>query len=294
MTGDWSDQTERGSPILIRLIRWIALHLGRAPARALLYPITLYFLFFSPTARAASRDYLRRLNLRSDLRAVGKHIFCFAATILDRVFLLSGHTDDLDIRIYNGKVVSDILDQGKGCILMGSHLGSFEVLRAPAISRLGFPVKVLMQADHNRTITRLLHDLNPRIAETVIPLGEMDTMLRAYEHIQQGYIIGMLADRVTDDSKQVSCEFLGDKANFPTGPWLAASALRAPVILFFGLYRGGRRYDIHFELLTERLELDRRTRDREVPIWIQKYADRLAHYARSAPYNWFNFYPFWQ
>ena len=27
---------------------------------------------------------------------------------------------------------------------------------------------------------------------------------------------------------------------------------------------------------------------------MQRYADRLAHYARSAPYNWFNFYDFWR
>jgi hypothetical protein len=26
---------------------------------------------------------------------------------------------------------------------------------------------------------------------------------------------------------------------------------------------------------------------------VQRYADRLAHHARTAPYNWFNFYDFW-
>jgi len=26
---------------------------------------------------------------------------------------------------------------------------------------------------------------------------------------------------------------------------------------------------------------------------MQRYAERLEHYARLAPYNWFNFYPFW-
>jgi len=27
---------------------------------------------------------------------------------------------------------------------------------------------------------------------------------------------------------------------------------------------------------------------------MQHYADRLTHYCRLAPYNWFNFFDFWQ
>jgi predicted LPLAT superfamily acyltransferase len=27
---------------------------------------------------------------------------------------------------------------------------------------------------------------------------------------------------------------------------------------------------------------------------MQRYADRLEHYCRLAPYNWFNFHDFWQ
>jgi predicted LPLAT superfamily acyltransferase len=27
---------------------------------------------------------------------------------------------------------------------------------------------------------------------------------------------------------------------------------------------------------------------------MQRYADRLTHYCRIAPYNWFNFFDFWQ
>jgi len=291
---DWSERAERGSPVLMRLMRWIALHLGRAPTRLLLYPITLYFLLFAPSARKASQDYLRRLTGRdSHWRSTAKHIFCFASTILDRVFLLSGNADRLDIIIHHAELVTERLKEGHGCVLIGSHLGSFEVLRAPAISMLGFPVKVLMQEDHNKTITRMLHALNPAIADTVIPLGEIDALLKAYDNLQQGYIIGMLADRVAGSDRNVSCEFLGDQADFPGGPWLAAAALKAPVILFFGLYRGGRRYDIHFELLAEQINIDRKTRDQDLPPWVQKYADRLAHYARVAPYNWFNFYQFW-
>jgi predicted LPLAT superfamily acyltransferase len=39
--------------------------------------------------------------------------------------------------------------------------------------------------------------------------------------------------------------------------------------------------------------LDRDHRTGDVQYWTQRYVERLEHYVRLAPYNWFNFYPFW-
>ena len=55
------------------------------------------------------------------------------------------------------------------------------------------------------------------------------------------------------------------------------------VILFFDT----------FEQLADEIILDRDRRPEEIQRWMQRYADRLEHYTRLAPYNWFNFYPFW-
>lgn len=294
MSHDWTRQAERGSPVMLHLIRWIAMHLGRMPARLLLYPITLYFLIFAPVARRASYGYLERVT-GSPVRwwHVAKHIHHFAATILDRVFLLSGRLEVLDIRLHHIELVMDTLASGSGCLLLGSHLGSFEVLRALALTRHDFPLKVLMHESHNRTITDILHTINPGIAETVIPLGNTESLLTAYEYVQQGYFLGILGDRVFDREKSTHCEFLGDSAAFPTGPMLVASLLETPVILFFGLYEGGRCYNIYFEKLTDRVVVDRASRNGDLGMWTQKYADRLAFHARRSPYNWFNFYDFW-
>ena len=73
-----------------------------------------------------------------------------------------------------------------------------------------------------------------------------------------------------------------------------AHVVRAPVVLFFGLYRGDNRYDIHLELLSESIQLSPEQRQVDVRGWTQRYADRLAYYSREAPDNWFNFYDFWQ
>ena len=103
----------------------------------------------------------------------------------------------------------------------------------------------------------------------------------------------MLGDRATANEKTTQCNFLGAPATFPAGPILLASMTHCPVILFFGLYRGGNRYEIYFEHFADEIELARDRRIEGIEEWMQRYVARVEHHARSAPYNWFNFYPFW-
>jgi len=293
---DWSRQRERGSPAALHLIRWIALNLGRRPARLLLYPITGYFLIKAGGPRRASRRFLTRvLGRPARLADVARHMHCFAVTILDRVFLLTGRRDVLDIRLHGEALVDLRLAAGQGFLLLGAHLGSFEVLRALAIDAARMPIKVLMYPAHNRIITEMLHALNPEFAASVISLAGPHPLLAVKESLDAGYGVGVLGDRCRTGEPTVACDFLGGRATFPSGPLGLAAVTGAPVILFFGLHQGGNRYDVHFELLAERIQLGSRTeREAQLRHWVQRYADRLAHYARAAPLNWFNFYDFWE
>jgi predicted LPLAT superfamily acyltransferase len=66
------------------------------------------------------------------------------------------------------------------------------------------------------------------------------------------------------------------------------------VVLCFGLYLGGRRYRLVFEPLADRVDIPRHDRGPALDALIARYAQRLEHYVHVAPYNWFNFYDFWQ
>lgn len=295
MSGDWAKLPERGNLAALRLIRWITLHIGRPAGRVLLYPITLYFLLTAMSARRGSQLYLRRaLDRKPGLRDVFRHIHCFAATILDRVYFLSGRLDQFAVRFFNTRLILEQAASGQGCILLGSHLGSFEALRALGVTVKHFPIRILMNTEHNQGITRFINTLNPALAETVIPIdGGPGTLLKVQESVAQGFMVGVLGDRVVAGEKTVRCRFFGQDTPFPAGPLLLAALTGCPVILFFGLYRGDHRYDAHFELLAEQITLDRRRRQEQLREWAQRYADRLEHYARLAPYNWFNFYDYW-
>ena len=295
MSQHWARLPERGNRLVLRLIVWITLRIGRPIARALLYPITLYFLMTATAARRGSRLFLRRaLGREPGWWGVFHHIHCFAATLLDRVYFLTGRLQPFKIEIFGDPFIVNQAVSGQGCVLLGSHLGSFEVLRAVGVTLRHFPIKILMNTRHNQGITEFLNALNPALAQAIIPIGGPDTLLRVRESVEQGCMVGVLGDRVTAGERAVRVRFFEQETAFPASPLLLAALADCPVILFFGLYRGGQRYEIHFERLAERIVLDRRRRQEQLTVWTQRYADRLEHYARLAPYNWFNFYDYWE
>jgi predicted LPLAT superfamily acyltransferase len=291
----WVGLPERGTPRSLQVIAWIAVRFGRAVARLLLYPITLYFVITADAARRASYEFLKRARGRLvHWWQVFRHFHCFAATILDRFYLLRGEFERFRVTIHGNDVLQRQMETGKGAILLGSHLGSFEVLRALGVMAQSFPLKVLMDTVHNQNITRFFDGLNPTIAGTVIAPDQPDTLIRVRESLDAGFFIGTLGDRVFGADKTTRCQFLGTPGTFPAGPVLLAAIMHCPVILFFGLYRGGNRYEIHFEHFADDISLDRDHRAEKIQSWMQRYAARLEYYARLAPYNWFNFYPFWE
>src|SRR5213595_2276525 len=192
-TRRWTDLPERGTLTMLRLIHWTATAVGRWAARLLLYPTTLYFVLSAHTARRMSYQYLKRVRGRpAHWWHVFRHFYCFAATILDRVYLLRGEFQYFDVTLHQKEILHRQVESAKGCILLGSHLGSFEVLRTLGVTQQDFSLKVLMDTVHNENITRFLDALNPEIARTVIAPDRPDTMLRVKESIDAGLLIGML------------------------------------------------------------------------------------------------------
>jgi predicted LPLAT superfamily acyltransferase len=153
---------------------------------------------------------------------------------------------------------------------------------------------MMMYEENARKINSTLEAINPAATQDIIALGRMDSMLEARDKLDQGYLVGMLADRGLGNDATVDCDFLGKTAAFPVGPFRMAAMLRRPVFFMAGLYLGGNRYQIHFEPLADFSETSRADRNAAMLAAQQRYAERLSYFCRIAPYNWFNFFDFWQ
>ncbi|CBA14679.1 acyltransferase [Xanthomonas albilineans] len=296
MSAVWKQRPEAGGRFALWLIRSIARYGGRTIGRLLLYPITLYFLLVRRPERRDSRRYLSRVFGRpATLLDVARHIHTFASTILDRVFMLCGHIHRFRIQIHGLDQLRVQMDRGRGVLIFGSHLGSFDALRVLATKRPDVQVKVVLDKAHNPALTDLLAALNPSLAANIIDAGMDSTavVMAIKQAADEGALIALLVDRPQPEDPALPVDFLGEQARFPTSPWLIAAALKVPVMLAFGLYRGGNRYELVFETFSECLDLPRRQRAPALAALMRDYAARLEHYTRSAPYNWFNFYDFW-
>jgi predicted LPLAT superfamily acyltransferase len=293
MSNLWLAQQERGHRWAYQFMLWVALRLGRKTARTLLYPICTYYVLFSWRASKGITTFLRRvLKRRITIKDLFSHYHAFASTLLDRTYILANQRDEFDLTIRDLDVLLDRVDRKQGCLLLGSHLGSFDILRATGLATRNAPIKLLMHQENAPIINEVFGKLDPSLSDCIIPVGEPDTMLRAKDCLDAGGLVGMLGDRPLKNDKVVFCDFLGHTAQFPSGPMLIASILKVPVVLFFCLYRGAGRYDIHFELFAESVIIPREHRTEGLQEWTQRYALRLEAYCRLAPNNWFNFYDF--
>ncbi|MBH0195410.1 MAG: lipid A biosynthesis acyltransferase [Nitrospira sp.] len=290
----WRQQSERGSRTGIRIMAWVAQFLGRPAARALLYPICAYYLLGSGSARRAiARFRERALGRPAGWSELFRHYHAFASTILDRVYFLRGQFDLFDIRFHGLDVLDRELAKGRGCVLLGAHLGSFEAVRAMGLLGRQLNIRVLMDEQNAPLIRELTQTLNPMMADRVIQTGGIHALLQVKECLEQGGIVGVMGDRVTPHDQTVACSFFGREARFPTGPIRMAHVVQAPVVLFFGLYQGGNCYEVRLESFGGEVCVPHDRRDVNLTQEVQRFAGRLEEVCRLAPDNWFNFYGFW-
>ena len=292
---EWMLRKERGNAFWLRVMRRISLTLGRPLSRPVVYGIALYFLLTAPAARKASRSYLARcLGRPATWFDLYRHILAFSSTIHDRIYLLNDRHDLFSIRVFGTEALYALQASNRGLLMFGAHLGSFEVLRTIARDNPRLKVYMAMYPENARRINGMLAAINPLAAQDIIALGSIDAILEIQRRLEEGALVGVLVDRATGPGQYIGIPFLGTEALFPSGPFRMAALLAHPVFFMVGLYRGGNRYDVHFELLSDFAQAATGGRDAAVREVLARYVTALERHSRSAPFNWFNFYEFWE
>ncbi len=292
---NWKTQSERGNMFVLRLITWIALHLGRRVTRCILVPVVAYFFISSPRARRASARFLSRIpNQSYGVKAIFQHLYVFATVTLDRVYFLNGRLDLFNIEIKDeNNVALGTAASGAGLFLMGAHFGSFESVRSIARDYPSLKMVLLMYEENARNIKQLLHAINPNVQQEIISLGQPRAMLQVKEQINDGALIGVLADRSLDAIGNTRVNFLGFEANFPTGPFRLAAILQHPVYFMTGVFEGDNRYSVYLEPIVD-FSISAENKDTAVNQAMMRYVELLEKHCKNAPYNWFNYFDFWQ
>jgi predicted LPLAT superfamily acyltransferase len=260
--GAWRRAPEAGTVLGLRIVVAVASFFGRSAATSFLWILAVYYTLVSWRARRASRTFLSRIGEAPSFRNVVRHIHTFARVALDRLFFLRGRLDTFTIDKTGTDHLRAIAKSGKGAILLGSHLGSFEAMRA-ASKRESLKLSIVVDSRSAERLGRVLRELGGDANLDVIPVDPtgMGTALRVRDAIERGGIVGIMADRTLPrDNRNVTVDFLGAEAQLPVGPFVIAHTLRCPVYLVFGLFFAPNRYELHCEPFADSVRIDRSDR----------------------------------
>lgn len=301
----WAGRAERGSLGALHAMAWLYRRFGRSVSVTVLTPIAAYFLLRDGKARRASLQYLRRLHAWCESRGAFErepglleslgHFREFAINIFDRLCVWTGEADRMEIRDDGGVHLCRLAQERRGAILLGAHLGSFDMLRVLS-ERQKFKVNVLMYSRHVARITSFFERLHPGAGLRVIQFdpGSIRSIFEIKACIDRGEFVGILGDRIGPGHGRVAtASFLGRPARFPLGPFLLAGLLGCPVLLTLCLRTGDARYETVVEPLTQGEIVPRAEREKRARKLLEAYARSLEEACCRAPRQWFNFYDFW-
>ena len=290
----WINKKERGSSWTIRFMIALCKRKYRWLVKLLLYPITAYFFLTSGSGHKASKQFFIKATGNFSWHDHYLQLLCFAHSLIDRVSILMGESDQFEIKAHGREELLKARRSGQGLILLGAHLGNFEACKLLVKDRANIDVHIVAYFGGSKKIRQQFDAINPAFTNNIIDPTADDAVFLMRDVIEKGGILAILGDRVGIGDKKLEVEFLGETVPLPAGPYFLASILRCPIYCFFGLRAGDGIYHSYTIKLADKVILNRHQRQTDAQKYAQAYADLLAIKARQYPYNWFNFFEFWQ
>ena len=301
----WDAVTESGSVAALRLAGFIHRLAGRRVTALFLRPIAAYFHLTAPSSTRTTLDYLRTLRRWSGGRAPAneptardgyRHILSFAINLHDRMVAWGGGFRSFTFEHRGSEHLFHYARTGQGGILLGAHLGSFDMPRILA-GQYGVVLNVLMYTDHGERILSFFEKLDPSSTLHILRIdpNSVHAGFAIKSCIDRGEFVAILADRIPPGSREEVeiVDFLGRPARFPLSPFLLACTLGCPLLTSMCVRTGPDRYEAVVEVLSEGERFPRNQRRRHARRLLDQYVATLEEYCRNWPFQWFNFYDYW-
>jgi KDO2-lipid IV(A) lauroyltransferase len=191
----------------------------------------------------------------------------------------------------NHEQFDGLLARGRGVLLVGGHLGNWELGGVVLRQLHGCPLTVVVKAEASPVVHAFRLRMREVLGIDTLEIGQtLDTALRIRALLSANRGVAMLLDRhVGRDSVEV--QFFGRPASFLRTPAMIGLMSGAPLLPTFML----RQPDGHFiAQLGDAIVVDASI-DREDAVQraTQAFATQLEAQIRLYPHLWYQFYPYW-
>ena len=306
----WARQQEVKGLWGMRLMLLVWRLLGRKAFSLLLYPVVGVYWLTAATARRASQQWITRVREQLAARQMPipptltsyRHFQRFGEAMLDKIASWRGELQfGRDVVFTAGAEETLNISDPRGKLLLVSHLGDVEACRALAQLQGGKTINALVFSENAQRFKQIMTEMAPQAGLNLMPVNDIgpDTAILLQEKLERGEWIAIVGDRIAVNPQRGGewrvcwSRFMGQAAPFPQGPFILAAILRCPVNLLFALRQQGK-LRIYCEPFADPLLLPRADRQQALQHIIDRYAERLEHYALQSPLDWFNFFDFWR
>lgn len=281
--------------------------------RSLIFPISVFYWIFAKTARKSAVQYqkqLREFTGRKIPKRISSYrqIVSFALCIIEKMEGWLGKIKFNRIQYQNDDIddILNLLREGKGALLITSHLGNMELLRSLSdyneqLVGREVPVYVVMDMKVNNNFSDTLKSINPKFSFHVINSAEIgpDSMVTLMDAVDNGALVVIAGDRTSANEREkvIRVNFLGKEAKFPYGVFLLPFLMKVPVYFMFGLRSRlsifNPKQNVYIEKCHSNFNCPRSERENNIILCCGEFVARLEKFCILYPYQWYNFFNFW-
>lgn len=284
----WKGKT-KGGVFGYKAFIFVLKFFGIKVAYLLLRFVVLYYLLFSvKSTRIAFRFYRRRLgfSLMKSWYSVFRNYYIFGQTLIDKVAVMGDFAGYFSMKHEGSDHLVNISKEEKGGIFISGHIGNYE-MAGHLLKKLDSRVNIVMFDQEHEKIKGILTEIYGERPINIIPVkpDDFSHIFEISNALKRNEVICIHGDRFVEGAKTVSCEFMGEQALFPVGPFLLVQKLKVPYSFVFAVKEGAKEY--HFFATPAKKPTG------TVEDILKEYVNELEKMVLRYPEQWFNFYDFW-
>ncbi len=291
----WKGKTKGGLTgyrIFIFLLKYFNLQV----AYLLLYFVAIYFVLFAPRARKPMYYYFSSIMGYGFFKTVYYlylNNLIFGKILVDKVVMMAGLPNKFKFDFEGEKHLHNMAENNGG-IIISSHIGNWEIA-GHLLERIKKPVHIVMlDAEHRKIKTLLDSFMTEKRMNFIRIKDDMSHLFRIKEALQNNEIVAIHGDRFLPGSKTLSCNFMGENAEFPTGPFYIAMKYNKPVTFVSAVKETNTQYNLKATkpVLYENSK-SILNREKILKQILGDYITELQKTLHNHPEQWFNYYYFW-